>query len=266
MGKFSGVLITSDIDGTLYGSDFKLHKKNIDAINYFTNEGGLFALASGRMLKDVTSIGKDICNTYCIACNGGLIGNAEKIIYKASFEPKVYDEFLKICNTFPQSDAEFCTPQSIYSFNANQFTDIHAKFIVEPIIKIDRFEDAPRDAFMVAFWTDEDTVAKIKNHANDIALYKKCNCYRGFTYSYECTPLGVDKGSSALKLKVLAGAKTLVTVGDNENDLSMIKAGDISFTPKNAKDAIKPYSTVSLNSTADECIMPELLETLQKML
>lgn len=266
MGKFSGVLITSDIDGTLYSSDFKLLQKNIDAIKYFTSEGGLFSLASGRMLSDVCSIGKDFCNTYCIACNGGIIGNHEKTIFTAIFPPELYDTFLDITKRFPNADVEFCRPECIYSFNSNDFTDVHAKFILEPIKKIDTFAEAPRNAFMAAFWTDEETIAKIKAYAKEIKLYEKCNCYTGFTYSYECSPMGVDKGSSALKLKEIVGAKTLVTVGDNENDLSMIKSGDISFAPKNAKDVIKSFSTVSLESSADDCIMPELLEKLENLL
>ena len=266
MGKFSGILITSDIDGTLYGSDFTLHKENIDAIKYFTSEGGLFTLASGRMHGDVCTIGKDICNTYCLGCNGGIIGTAEKIIYKAKFQPELFNVFLEICEKFPQSDAEFCTPNCIYSYNSNKYTDIHQKFIPEPIIKFDNFADAPLDAYMVAFWTDEETIKELKAYAEETNLKEKCNCYTGFTYSFECSPLGVDKGSSAKRLKELVGAKTLVTVGDNENDLSMIKAGDISFVPKNAKEVIKPFATISLNRTADECIMPELIETLEKML
>lgn len=266
MGKFSGVLITSDIDGTLYGKDFTLHQKNIDAIKYFTDEGGLFSLASGRMHGDVCTIGKDICNTYCLGCNGGVIGTADEIIYKAEFQPEIFPEFLKILKKFPKSDIEFCVPGRIYAFNSNELTDIHQKFIPEPIIKIDDFYKAPLDAYMVAFWTDEETIKELKNYAEETNLKEKCNCYTGFTYSFECSPLGVDKGCSALKLKELTNSKFLVTVGDNENDLSMIKAGDISFTPKNAKEIIKPFSSVTLKSTADDCIMPELIETLEKMI
>lgn len=266
MGKFSGVLITSDIDGTLYGSDFKLHRKNLDAIKYFTQNGGLFTLASGRMLRDVCAIGKDICNTHRIGCNGGVIGNMSDIIYKASFDPAIFDEFLQIIKKFPQSDIELCTPDRIYSFNPNKFTDIHQSFIVDQIKKIDSFDIAPRDAFMVAFWTDEETIKELKAYAEETNLKEKCNCYIGYTYSFECSPLGVDKGSSALKLKELTGAKTLVTVGDNENDLSLIKAGDISFTPRNAKESIKPFSTVQLKSSVEDCIMPELLKNLENLL
>ena len=35
MNKFKGILFCTDLDGTLYGSDSKVSKKNLEAIDYF---------------------------------------------------------------------------------------------------------------------------------------------------------------------------------------------------------------------------------------
>ena len=47
MGKFSGYLLACDIDGTLVSSSV-VPQRNIDAIRMFTEEGGIFALATAR--------------------------------------------------------------------------------------------------------------------------------------------------------------------------------------------------------------------------
>ena len=48
MGKFDGVLLASDFDDTLYGSDYTVSEENVKALTYFTEEGGRFTVATGR--------------------------------------------------------------------------------------------------------------------------------------------------------------------------------------------------------------------------
>ena len=45
MGKFDGLLLASDFDDTLYGLDLRIPERNLEAIRYFTGEGGRFAVA-----------------------------------------------------------------------------------------------------------------------------------------------------------------------------------------------------------------------------
>ena len=47
------------------------------------------------------------------------------------------------------------------------------------------------------------------------------------------------KGVAAKRLKQMLGAKLLVTVGDYENDISMLQAGDISYAVENALPNVK---------------------------
>ena len=49
MGKFDGMLICTDLDGTLLRNDKTISCENIDAIEYFKQEGGYFTFVTGRM-------------------------------------------------------------------------------------------------------------------------------------------------------------------------------------------------------------------------
>ena len=47
MGKFDGILIATDWDGTFFSNN-QLFDKNLEAIRYFQDNGGSFTLCSGR--------------------------------------------------------------------------------------------------------------------------------------------------------------------------------------------------------------------------
>ena len=72
MGKFSGYLLACDIDGTLVSSSV-VPQRNIDAIRMFTEEGGIFALATGRGVGAVShaleKVGKYVGPS--VVANGG---------------------------------------------------------------------------------------------------------------------------------------------------------------------------------------------------
>ena len=48
MGKFDGLLLASDFDDTLYDLDLRIPERNLEAIGYFTGQGGRFTVATGR--------------------------------------------------------------------------------------------------------------------------------------------------------------------------------------------------------------------------
>ena len=57
MGKFDGVLLAVDFDDTLRPFGMReVPENNIKAINYFTQNGGYFTVATGRDLRSFQSI------------------------------------------------------------------------------------------------------------------------------------------------------------------------------------------------------------------
>ena len=73
---------------------------------------------------------------------------------------------------------------------------------------------------------------------------------------YEIMPGNLNKGSALQKLRsspLLAG-RTVITAGDNWNDLELLQAADISVTPSNAVPELKQLSHYVLCSNDEHLI------------
>ena len=72
MKKFDGILICTDLDGTLLNSKRQLSKENLCAIEYFKENGGKFTFITGRMPFFVSDIYNAIKPNAPFGCiNGG---------------------------------------------------------------------------------------------------------------------------------------------------------------------------------------------------
>ena len=60
MGKFDGILLLSDIDGTI-AKEGIVSEENRAAVEYFKQNGGMFAYATGRLPNYIASL-KPISN------------------------------------------------------------------------------------------------------------------------------------------------------------------------------------------------------------
>lgn len=261
MGKYSDMLIVSDIDGTLLGSDFKVSDKNRAALEKFKSGGGRFSLASGRSISDVIAIGSGLCNTCCIGFNGTVIGNSEGVSYACEFSDRIKETVRKIAALAPYSDVEFVTRNGIFVLNANEFTALHKSLVSDAVFeKICTLDELKNPVYMLAFWMHDSKIPQFAKLLKALGTDSEFNCFRGYKYSYEITPKSANKGTAAAKLKSMTNATRLFTVGDNENDLSLIDAADVSFAPKNAIELIKSVADVQLKSSADDSIFPEIID------
>lgn len=71
MGKFTGILFTSDFDHTISDHSGNIPPANIEAIEYFIQEGGSFCLNTGRSIPAARKQALQIpCNAPCLLYNG----------------------------------------------------------------------------------------------------------------------------------------------------------------------------------------------------
>ena len=247
MGKFDGILIATDLDGTL-AIGKEINAKNIKAINYFKENGGKFTVCTGRVhtyLEDVLTMCTP--NTYIISLNGATIVDAKsgEFLYRG-YLPKsftvMFDTIFKYAGDI----------NDIFVYYKDCKEAAHYK--PSDIISGDAFIDIDNDIHKIVFSFKTEQIAILaENEANELKL---CDliCTRSWPTGVEILHSDSTKGMSALRLKELIGSGILVTAGDFENDIPMLKAADIGYAVSNAIDSVKAVADKITVSASDGAI------------
>lgn len=244
MGKFDGILICSDLDGTLLNEEFKVSKENAEAIEYFKSEGGYFTFITGRMPYYAREIYEMARPNAPIGCsNGAAIYDYESGEYIWSREmDKSALRFLEIVeqelpelgfniNTF--EEVLFCKESSAMKFIRdiaglpNTCGDFRK--VQEPFVKV------------VFGHEDSSLIDRLEEMLQAAPWVERFDALRAGFCLYEMQMKGIHKG---IVLPILAehlgiDEKKIIAVGDQENDLGMIKAAHLGIAVANASENVK---------------------------
>ena len=230
MKDFSDILICSDFDGTLFNK--KVSDTDAEAIRYFQDHGGAFTLSTGRFPSVLTdkNISNVTVNAPMICMNGALIYDlkTEKKLFEEVMSADVFETIKKICER----------PEDI----DNIFLPIHDDIsetsycLPKEIDKISALTQ--RGVYKVVFHINKDRCDEV--HERIISLTpKKFALSRSWKTGVEIQQATASKGSSARLVANMLGRKTLICVGDYENDISMINEADIGYAVANACEPLK---------------------------
>ncbi len=264
-------LIVSDLDETLLNDQHRCPQSNIDAIKKAREEYGVkFVCGTGRgypsINRELQDIGLyDMAGEYSISYNGGAI-TENKDSRVITFKGLGFEKMKEIFQFGLNCDVciHVYTIDSLYMFNANQG-------------EIDRF-NAHGTVFHVIeensvdFLKDE-KIAKILFQNLDVPYLKTLEpqmqhivkedvevSYSSNRY-IEFNARGVDKGQGVIELASILGIdiKDTIAVGDNYNDLSMLRVAGLSVAANNAVDDVKKECDYVTNANNNEGVIAELI-------
>lgn len=255
---FKGRLLVCDMDGTLLDKSSKVSRENKEALERFTNGGGLFTVATGRMEISVMPYLTDLpVNVPAILYNGAAIYDFEKrqVLWEDNLLPEVADPVKAVMERYPGIGVQCYHGGRVYYVRENEYTEAHGireKF--EPIrVGVD---EVPKPWTKVILeWHPE----KLK------AVEQFLNGFREpFTQVYsepqflELLNQGTSKGKALKKLAGMLGRPRplAVAMGDNLNDIEMVREADIGVAVENARDELKAVADLcctrhDLNAVAE---------------
>lgn len=244
MGIFDGCLLVSDIDGTLL-HDGIVPQKNVDAIEWFKAEGGIFTIATGRAIPAAKySYEISRANAPLIALNGSVIYDFEKqqFLYENSLDFRCADIVFEILDKFPTVGAEFFNGLDIYLIRGNQGTKQHSEYEHFKFKELPKnFTSIPWGKVLFAF-EDFETVAMVEKYVKkfNVDYCRFVNTCVSETQRYfELLPAGVNKGTAIKEMKRISGAKYSFGIGDFYNDLELIRDADFSAAVLAAPNELK---------------------------
>lgn len=238
---FEGYVLVSDMDGTLIGSDKIISKENREAIDYFINEGGLFTVATGRMLPSVLEYRDSLnLNLPIIIHNGGKIYdvNKEKTISEVYIEEERKEVIKRIANDYPNLGIEIFSDEVVYVYRKCRFTERYNRHNYKIVYEVedDVWNKNWVKVLIIGEEEELDCIEKIYNSKYDSGTA----CRSGRNY-FDVVGNGVSKGQALEILieKYNIDKNKVIAIGDNMNDLEMIKVAEYGFSVSDGHEELK---------------------------
>ena len=249
MGKFDGILLCTDLDGTVLSKDKSVSEENLRAIEYFKSEGGKFTIITGRMpytAEKITAILKPNAPIGCV--NGGGVYDTEKkqYVWVAEVDPDAVELAEYAVERIPGLGYQVNTPHRAYFCSENEAMKWHRTITGAPFIFKKASEIEP--PMMKILFGDLET-DKLEYLAELLHAHPKAHKFdfiRSEKHLYEILPKGIDKGVALLKIAEHLGIERsrTVAVGDYNNDIGMLKAAGLAIAVENAVPELKAVADI----------------------
>jgi len=283
MGKFEGVLICTDCDGTLTDKDGNLSEENVNAIRYFQQEGGRFTLATGRFPDHLKKYeGQLKVNAPVVSLNGVLVFDTEKneALAKYPMDTKSAMKIMQYINENWKGVWEYWInfgdeTSACYKPFEDKFESETVKLDEDTKERLAKGSDnlvdrpvfnelesvLPEQTAKIVFVMPEDMLRPLQKDLRD-KFHDEFNFDSSWPNGLEMQWVKSGKGVAVNFLREYFGdVHTVVCVGDYDNDISMLKIADIAYAVGNALDEVKSVShrvTVTNNESALAHIIEDL--------
>ena len=262
-------IIACDLDETLISRDRSISKENIEAIQRAKQAGVRFVPATGRGYNSVRNKLKtlglyDLENEYVISYNGGAIteNKDERVLHFQGITFKEAQDLYVRGLTYDHICIHIYTPDQVWVRN---FYPEEVEYLAcrQPCTEIfgDDIEFLKEKEIVKAIYmnTDYDYLKRIQseitNLTMDLDVSFSSNRYMEFNRK------GVSKGKGLHKLADLLGVdiKDTIAIGDNYNDLSMIKEAGLGIGVANTVEAMKKECDYITQADCDHSAIAEVI-------
>jgi len=262
-------IIACDLDETLLGSDRTIPERNIRAIRKARDMGLRFVPATGRGYHSVAPTLKDLDlfqkeKEYVISYNGGALTENKdwRLLHFQGISFDLAQELYKRGRNYDVA-IHIYTREMMYLYNAEpeDARSLSARMKVMEIsgdnIDFLKGTDIVKALYMN---TDYEYLRRIEEDYNDLAPQMDVSYSSNRFIEFNHT--GVNKGTGLMSLAGMLGVKTeeTIAIGDNFNDLSMIKAAGLGVGVANSIEGIKKDCDYITKASNDEGAVAEVIE------
>ena len=229
MGIFEGIMILSDLDGTLLNHG-KLSQQHLDAVRYFVENGGCFCPATGRPEGFLFKSFPDLpLKNYCIVKNGTAIYDCtvQKYIWYKPMESRVIEHSIHLLDRF--SEIQYVSVHTV---------DGHFCFKKEEGSIQERLPTVTGEILKMVFEMQG---------AHEIEMYCQrfddFQCVCSSDHLFELMAKDTGKGVCVQKLrKMLKDVRCFVGIGDYENDITLLESADIAVAVDGGYRPLREYA------------------------
>lgn len=268
MGKYDGWMIVSDMDGTLLGDDHEICKRNIEAIKRFKDGGGKFTVATGRVMAAVKMyLDRTGINSPAIMHNGAKIYDFEQseTLFSKTIEEERKPILKRVFEEHPELGLEVYTAsEETYVYRHCEETVRFKQRGYDVCYELpDEIWDVPWIKWLIigdkAVLDEFEPIYRKK--------YDKGFSVRSGEKYLDIVSGGVSKGLAMLKVAEMMGIERskIVAIGDNMNDIDMIRKAEIGIAVANAEEEVKRTANYVVCSNNDGAVA-DVLDMIDKII
>ena len=266
-------LYISDLDGTLLNENMALSNESINTLNQLIKKGVNFSFATARSIDSVLKIMKPLnLKLPFIIFNGVAVFDPVKNEYlrKNFLESQLainIIEDVKLLNPFIFIN-ENDTENSIYHrqpLNSGQYN-----FINSPVNKGEKsfkqittydFLNSQHEYISIACIDKKENLLELYNKYSSnplLEIHLTEDVYQNEFYWLEFAKKGSTKKDAIIFLKEYLNATSLITFGDNLNDISMFTIADKSYAVSNAHHDLKKIANEIIGSNLENSVVKKI--------
>lgn len=247
-------LICIDMDGTLLNSKHEISDFNKEMIKKAIEKGVTVAITTGRLYLSALVYAEMLeIDNYLISSNGCYIKNIknDEVVYEATLTKVQYDRIRESVKKHNLTNLYYNTADSVLSeikfpekyayksMNENIPMERRIKLIEE--VNFDEIYNDYDGKILKAICIEEELIDNLAKVKEELKTFDDLEVVSSWANNVEIMPAGTSKGEAVKRLAEILGVKQeeIISIGDSENDLSMIKYAGTGVAMGNAIDLIK---------------------------
>jgi len=255
--NWNNFFLVTDLDGTLLNDNHQISSQNLEALRFFVQQGGEFTFATGRTRLSVRPyLDKLPITQPIILGNGCRVFDPweQKDIFEANLPQEILKTALKIHKEHPKVGIQAYRGEDLYIFQSSPYTSDQFDIEEVPMHHCD-FKELPPPWMKLIFAGEPEELAEL-----DLYIRKTIEGIEpvlSHKHYLEILPAAASKGKALeflLNRDPQLNKRKIYTIGDQMNDLPLIKAGNVSAAVANAHPELKQEAHIIVVHNNDHAL------------
>lgn len=234
-------LVATDIDGTIIIPEKTFTPEVKDCIKRLSDSGIKVVLVTGRMHAAASLIAEDLgLTTPVVSYQGGLIKQGDKTLYEKYLTPEQTERILEWAKK-ENIHINLYNDDILYSerkcYEIERYCgNLHTHYTIKP------FSEIKKDKINKLLAIDYNHPRKIDKFEKELPnLFPELYIVKSTPYFLEFSNKEASKYCAVKYLQKLWGLKDeeILTIGDQNNDIALLRAGGIKIAMGNATEELK---------------------------
>jgi hypothetical protein len=259
-------LLALDLDGTLLSGKHEIDKETIRHIKFAEEKGVKVIIATGRLYASAKYFGRMIdIKTSIISCNGAYVKaiDTEDVIGSHPFKKEDIEALVEIYNRYPDAYYQVYSDKGMYSkelkYSSLQYSLWNKQQKEEdriPVKILERPEDLLEiDEPLYKIYSVAEAQSEEMHNEYIRAVHENTSLYsvQSMKGTMDILRKGINKGIALEKLADYyhVSLDEVIAVGDNHNDIDMIKYAGMGIAMGNAENEVKDVAQYITSTNTD---------------